>query len=604
MSKFVSLSLPSAFLAASVASSAEIPNDAQNLLVNNGIPVSSSEFLPYNRQDGDARADSVNIVSSSTELTLTGNSWKALPLPSDYVVTSDTYLTFEYKSPAGSSKEISGLILLDSSIDPVDQTIDNPHGERAFIRIEGTQSYNGSGSIYNGNGQWQRFTVKISDVDNAGNEVGYNKAGTTVSHIVFANDDDINGVNSSAQSSFRNVFLYDQYINTPPVLSGNIQLTGYANNDININIVDYASDQDIVDAILPSYCEPFNNGSYAINGDVISYTPDIDFIGVDSSVCYVEDSYGDLSNGINVSIEVIESPPVAPVISPDFHEYTAYEGSNQFTINMLHGASDPQGDVLVGAGCFSSSPDITIDMDATNGKCVVSYPQDFTGDVDISYYVADPDGNISNSAVLSAKILSTSYPYYSLSSAMFNNGASCFIAYSGSNLDDAVLDDAQRNEMVRRRLYGEDDLPIDGGVERLVYMKDQFPADPNQRIAVRLSNIKGTPNNPIGVLVALGYSPDCQSYAQAGNNISVERFDKVLVRHDGTNMEKIDVSALVAGYIFSDPNHLQQAISLVDSSPNDPYVQACKSGYPNDVDDNNNSVPDYIECLSGSLPRP
>ena len=156
------------------------------------LTFTAGDFESYTKQD-DAATAAIAVVND-TELQMSGNTWKALDL--DYVVTGDSYVTFDYRTDV--EGEVQGLIFLRDGLDPSNTGTWNLHSESEFIRLDGTQSYNGSENLYTDeSGDWQTITVKLSD---------YNDIGSYIGHLVFVNDDD---ADASGMASFRNVTVFE-----------------------------------------------------------------------------------------------------------------------------------------------------------------------------------------------------------------------------------------------------------------------------------------------------------------------------------------------------------------------------------------------------------
>ena len=155
------------------------------------LTFTASDFESYTKQDG---VSAVHTVTGNTELNLSGNAWKALDF--DYVVTEDTYVTFDYKTVTDG--EVQGLVFLRDGLDPADMSVNNLHEEGEFIRLDGIQAYNGTDNLYTEpNGTWQSITIKLSD---------YNAIGSEIDHLVFVNDDDA-GI--GGESAFRNIKVFE-----------------------------------------------------------------------------------------------------------------------------------------------------------------------------------------------------------------------------------------------------------------------------------------------------------------------------------------------------------------------------------------------------------
>ena len=161
----------------------------------NVLSFEATDFGSYTNQD---EHSTTHEVVNNTELNLSGNSWKTLPV--DYTVTENTYVTLDYRTKV--EGELHGLVFLQDSQNPNTTSTPNVHNWTQYIRLDGTQT-NGTGdnpelsSTPDADG-YQTITVKLSD---------YNGVGTHLSHLVFANDDD---VNKAGKTSFKNIAVFER----------------------------------------------------------------------------------------------------------------------------------------------------------------------------------------------------------------------------------------------------------------------------------------------------------------------------------------------------------------------------------------------------------
>lgn len=163
------------------------------------------DFSSYGGQDITSSGIS---TSNRSQVELTGNAWKKLGL--EYTVSENTVLEFEFKSDAVG--EIHG-IGLDS---------DNVHSGTSHIQFFGTQDYGlDSPVLYTGNGNWQRFTLNLSELY----DVGY-----AANYLTFVNDDD---AASAGHSVFKNIKLYETEPEgeTPVINFAALSLTSYSDQD-------------------------------------------------------------------------------------------------------------------------------------------------------------------------------------------------------------------------------------------------------------------------------------------------------------------------------------------------------------------------------------
>ncbi|MGK7931313.1 MAG: cadherin domain-containing protein, partial [Microcystaceae cyanobacterium] len=163
----------------------------------------------YEAQDvqsyGGTRQDSSGswLFSDSTTINLAGNNWKALDL--SYTITADSLLTFEFKSEQ--QGEIQGIGL-----------DNNTKLDRRFFKLYGTQDFGNQDFTYTDVGNWQRFTISLSD---------YYQIDSVQNYLTFANDDDSN---SASDSQFRQIEIND--VNRITGTNGSDELLGTSEMDL------------------------------------------------------------------------------------------------------------------------------------------------------------------------------------------------------------------------------------------------------------------------------------------------------------------------------------------------------------------------------------
>ncbi len=231
-------------------------------------------FYSYNgSQDA---GGSISSIESATGVEISGNAWKKTAL--DYDITSNTVISFEYKSTI--QGEIQGFGL---------ETDDNYASGAQNYQLYGTDlpsSFNRD-FTYSGAGEWQHFTI----------DVGSYQTGQ-VDWLTFINDHD-NG-NADGTSFYRNISIYEGDVgisNYAPV-AVNDEFIGDQDLDIIGNVLSdnyRGSDRDVDGDVLTIVSGTFStsNGSVVIaaNGD-FTYTPNTGFTGTDSIIYTVEDGQG------------------------------------------------------------------------------------------------------------------------------------------------------------------------------------------------------------------------------------------------------------------------------------------------------------------------
>ncbi len=148
-------------------------------------------FTSYNYEQ-----DVSGVVSTKNdgiEVTLSGNIWKKMAF--EYVVTTDTIISFEYKSTI--QAELQGFVL---------ETDNNYKTGSNVIQLYGydTTGYFDRTHNYSGTGGWQTFNIRASDYI-TGN----------VNALAFINDHD--GGARNGNSTYRNFTIYEDV----PVIDDN-----------------------------------------------------------------------------------------------------------------------------------------------------------------------------------------------------------------------------------------------------------------------------------------------------------------------------------------------------------------------------------------------
>ena len=241
------------------------------------INIASTGFNAYSgNQDAGGVA---SLIYSATGAALEGNAWKKIVVPMEYTVTSDTYITFEYKSTI--EGEIQGF-----GLDTDDDYTTGPSPFKLF----GTQS-GGSTFIdtyeYTGAGDWQYFSINV----------GAHQTGA-VDFLTFINDHD--SAPQDGNSYFRNVVLYERDAGTINVAPQAIadEFEGAINTAIignlfadNFHGLDFDVDNDALNAVAETITTTNGSVTISANGD-FTYTPDTGFSGTDSFVYTLEDGNG------------------------------------------------------------------------------------------------------------------------------------------------------------------------------------------------------------------------------------------------------------------------------------------------------------------------
>ncbi len=203
------------------------PPDIDYVLLNNGVPVTISDFVPYDPQGSNL---DIEVIPNFNGVRMEGDSWKAWEID-PIVVTKDTVVTLTYTANGG---ELGGLTFLREGVSPLGGN-KNLHKDWEFIGLSGTQEY-GDNDVYTApNGEPQTFTFNLSK---------YFPVGTKLKQIVLASDDD---QNANSKNSFKDIAIYENVGCSIPADRVYLNLeeskaVPYINQDTNPKVFETTSD--------------------------------------------------------------------------------------------------------------------------------------------------------------------------------------------------------------------------------------------------------------------------------------------------------------------------------------------------------------------------
>jgi len=93
-------------------------------------------------------------------------------------------------------------------------------------------------------------------------------------------------------------------VNQVPVALGEV-VTAITNTALRFPLASFDSDGTVS---APTITQPANGTVTIVSGNVIEYTPDLDYVGVDEFTFTVADNDGDVSGDGVISVNVIETP--------------------------------------------------------------------------------------------------------------------------------------------------------------------------------------------------------------------------------------------------------------------------------------------------------
>ncbi|PJB71435.1 MAG: hypothetical protein CO093_05170 [Alphaproteobacteria bacterium CG_4_9_14_3_um_filter_47_13] len=158
---------------------------------------------------GDRNVKVFDILDNGKTVHMEGNLWKKVAL--DIEITKDTVLEFDFKSNIEGENHSIGFD-------------DNNYASRSdLISLHGTSNKHFlQAEPYKGDGNWQHYTIKLSEFFNAGKEVNY---------LTFGNDDDSY---SNADSYFRNVEIKNGQTDNNPGNAFDVDTASISNSSGNI----------------------------------------------------------------------------------------------------------------------------------------------------------------------------------------------------------------------------------------------------------------------------------------------------------------------------------------------------------------------------------
>ena len=246
------------------------------------------------------------VEDSGTTLRIWGNSWKQIEMP--YVVTPDTVLEFDFRSP--SQGEIHGI--------GFDTTL-NLNSNLTF-KVYGTQAWGRSDfeNYADTAPGWKHYRIPIGQFYTG-----------SFRYMFFSNDHDVR--NADAEAYWSNIRVYEETIRQEPSISVTanddafVVEPGSANNSFDVLANDVIEGGNSGDLRIASVSSPSAGGSVTIvDGALIEYTPLPGFMGAETFTYTITDASGEWSGTATVSVTVEETSSAV-----DFREFVV--GSYGFT---------------------------------------------------------------------------------------------------------------------------------------------------------------------------------------------------------------------------------------------------------------------------------
>ena len=213
--------------------------------------------------------------------------------------------------------------------------------------------------------------------------------------FTYSIDDDL-----GASSSIVDVAINVLEVNDPPIALNDTTITNEETPIIiDVAVNDYDNDGTIDVATVGRATNP-TNGEVVINGDgTVTYTPDVDFAGLDSLSYTIDDNQGGTSNVAFVYITVnnLNDQPVAVNDTLSTSEDVVL---SEAAPGVLANDTDPESDPLTVSGHdLISAQGGTVVVNA-DGSVNYTPPADYSGTDSFNYTISDGNGGTSSAVVV------------------------------------------------------------------------------------------------------------------------------------------------------------------------------------------------------------
>lgn len=184
------------------------------------------------------------------------------------------------------------------------------------------------------------------------------------------------------------------------------------NEDTPIDIAILANDSDPDSTLIPSsvvFVTSPTNGVALLNPatGVVNYSPNLDFVGMDSFQYTVASADGGLSNVATVSITVLNVNDGPTAVDDTF--VTAED--TQVTVSPTDNDFDSDGSIVPSSLAIVSGPtNGSVSVNSTNGRVTYTPRPNFFGLDSLTYTVADDGGAVSNVATVTITVTSVNDP--------------------------------------------------------------------------------------------------------------------------------------------------------------------------------------------------
>jgi len=178
--------------------------------------------------------------------------------------------------------------------------------------------------------------------------------------------------------------------NDPPIAQDDSGTT-QEDTPITLDVLPNDSDPDGDALTTQSVTQP-DNGSVINNGDVVIYTPNLDFNGIDTFTYVLSDGNGGTAAAtVTVTVSAVNDPPIAE------DDKASTDEESPVSIDVLVNDSDPDGDALI-IEAVTSPEHGSVD---NHGTSLTYTPDpDFSGTDTLTYSVSDGNGGTGTATVI------------------------------------------------------------------------------------------------------------------------------------------------------------------------------------------------------------
>ncbi|MFQ5648304.1 MAG: tandem-95 repeat protein [bacterium] len=241
--------------------------------------------------------------------------------------------------------------------------------------------------------------------------------------------------NLGALSNEAIVVITVQDVNDPPLAAEDNATT---QEDVSVNIIVVDNDSDLegtVDGTTVAVVQPPGHGSTSVNAStgVISYTPELNFAGIDTFSYTIRDDQGALSNEARaiVTVTEINDAPIA------VNDTVVTSREVAVDISVLDNDSDVDG-TLVTSSLFASLPGNGNVLIKPGGQIVYTPNSGFTGIDLFAYRIQDDDGALSNLATVRVVVTSTPIANNDIASTNENEAVAIEVTANDTDPDGSI----------------------------------------------------------------------------------------------------------------------------------------------------------------------